>query len=103
MRRLTEAPPAARVARRGSPGASGDLVPPAHLRLILAGELLCAAQGIHTLRPLRSSPRLEAALDALRKIVPPLTEDRRPDRDLERLDGRIRSGAGAHAAEVPKS
>jgi len=72
-----------------------------NVRRIVAGELLCAAQGIHTLRLLRSSRRLEAALESLRTLVPPLTGDRRPDRDLERLDEWIRSGAGSGAAEVP--
>jgi histidine ammonia-lyase len=72
-----------------------------NVRRIVAGELLCAAQGIHTLRPLRSTRRLEAALDALRADVPPLSGDRRPDRDLERLDALIESGVLADAAEVP--
>ncbi len=72
-----------------------------NVRRIVAGELLCAAQGIHTLRPLRSSRRLEAALASLRGLVPPLTGDRRPDRDLDQLDEWIRSGAAAGAAEVP--
>jgi histidine ammonia-lyase len=72
-----------------------------NVRRIVAGELLCAAQGIHTLRPLRSSPRLQSALDALRTVVPPLTADRRPDGDLAQLDASIQSGALADAAEVP--
>lgn len=72
-----------------------------NVRRIIAGELLCAAQGIHTLRPLRSTRRLEAALDAVRSDVPPLTTDRRSDGDLALLDASIESGAVADAAEVP--
>jgi histidine ammonia-lyase len=71
-----------------------------NVRRIVAAELLCAAQGIHLLRPLRSSERLEKALLGLRAIVPPLEADRRQDRDLERLDEWIASGAAADLAQV---
>jgi histidine ammonia-lyase len=85
----------------GMHAASKALTLVRNVRRIVAGELLCAAQGIHTLRPLRSSPRLQSALDALRTVVPPLTADRRPDGDLAQLDASIQSGALADAAEVP--
>lgn len=71
-----------------------------NVRRIVAAEMLCAAQGIHLLRPLRTSEPLERALGGLRQIVPPLDEDRRQDRDLERLDGWIASGAPADLAGV---
>jgi len=71
-----------------------------NVRRIVAAELLCAAQGIHLLRPLRSSERLERALAGLREIVPPLAEDRRQDRDLALLDEWIASGAAADLAAV---
>jgi histidine ammonia-lyase len=71
-----------------------------NVRRIVAAEFLCAAQGIHLLRPLRSSERLEAVLAALREIVPPLTEDRRQDQDLARLDEWIASGAPSDLARV---
>jgi histidine ammonia-lyase len=71
-----------------------------NVRRIVAAEILCAAQGIHLLRPLRSSGALERVLAALREIVPPLTEDRRQDRDLEAIDGWIASGAPADLALV---
>ena len=71
-----------------------------NVRRIVAAELLCAAQGIHLLRPLRSSERLEKALGGLREIVPPLGEDRRQDKDLTRLDEWIASGAAADLAQV---
>ena len=71
-----------------------------NVRRIVAAELLCAAQGIHLLRPLRSSERLERALAGLREIVPPLEEDRRQDKDLVSLDEWIASGAAAELAQV---
>ena len=71
-----------------------------NVRRIVAAELLCAAQGIHFLRPLRSSERLERAVEGLRRIVPPLEEDRRQDKDLDALDEWIASGAAADLAQV---
>jgi histidine ammonia-lyase len=71
-----------------------------NVRRIVAAEILCAAQGIHLLRPLRSSDRLEQALDGLREIVPPLTADRRQDEDLARLDAWIASGRAGDLARV---
>ncbi len=71
-----------------------------NVRRIVAAELLCAAQGIHLLRPLRSGERLESSLAGLREIVPPLEEDRRQDQDLARLDEWIASGAAADLALV---
>ena len=71
-----------------------------NVRRIVAAELLCAAQGIHLLRPLRSSERLERALAGLREIVPPLTEDRRQDQDLAAIDDWIASGAAGDLAQV---
>ena len=46
-----------------------------NVEIILAIELLCAAQGLDFLRPLRSSPRLEAAHEKVRERVPFLTRD----------------------------
>jgi len=71
-----------------------------NVRRIVAAELLCAAQGVHLLRPLRSSEPLERVIDALRAMVPPLTEDRRQDRDLDQIDAWIASGAPGDAAGV---
>jgi histidine ammonia-lyase len=66
-----------------------------NVRRVVAAELLCAAAGVDTLRPLRSSGVLEALHAGVRALVPPLTGDRRLDRDLERLDDWIaRAGAG---------
>jgi histidine ammonia-lyase len=71
-----------------------------NVRRIVAAEILGAGQGIHLLRPLRSSGPLERVLTALREIVPPLSEDRRQDKDLQAIDDWIASGAPADLAEV---
>ena len=69
-------------------------------RRIVAAELLCAAQGIESVRPLRSTRALESLHSGVRALVPPLAEDRRQDRDLARLDEWIASGGAADAAAV---
>jgi histidine ammonia-lyase len=71
-----------------------------NVRRIVAAELLCAAQAIEFLRPLRSSAPLEAMLRELRELVPPVDQDRRTDRDLDRLDAWIHEGGPARAAGV---
>ncbi len=71
-----------------------------NVRRIVAAELLCAAQGIEFLRPLRSSAPLERLHQGVRKLVPPLAEDRRQDQDLAALDGWIEGGLAADAAGV---
>ena len=48
-------------------------------------ELLLAGQALELRRPLRGGPGSEAALTALRRRVPALTEDRPPAPDLERV------------------
>jgi len=65
-----------------------------NVRRIVAAELLCAAQGIESLRPLRSSGALESLHRGVRDLVRPLDSDRRLDQDLARLDAWI-AGAGA--------
>ena len=72
-----------------------------NVRRIVAAEILCAAQGIEFLRPLRSSEPLEELLRGVRERVPALAEDRRQDRDLSALDEWIVGGAAANAARVP--
>lgn len=71
-----------------------------NVRRVVAAELLCAAQGIEFLRPLRSSARLEALHAGVRERVPALDEDRRQDADLEALDDWIASSGAADAAGV---
>jgi len=71
-----------------------------NVRRVVAAELLCAAQGLDFLRPLRSSERLESLHRGIRERVPPLTEDRRQDHDLDALDGWIEAGGPSAAAQV---
>jgi len=62
---------------------------------VVAAELLCAGQGLELLRPLtpgRGIVRLHERLRGLRPGVPPLTDDRPPAPDLERLARAIREG-----------
>lgn len=67
-----------------------------NVRQVLAIELLAGAQGIDLLRPLRSSPRLEALHDDLRRIVGPWHEDRHMAPDLEAAARFLVSGVQPH-------
>lgn len=68
-------------------------------RSVVAIELLCAGEAIEHHRPLRSSPRVEAALRVIRAQVPKLTADRPPAPDIAAIEAIIASGAIAHAAK----
>lgn len=63
-----------------------------HVETVLAIELLCAAQALEFLRPLRSSSVLEAAYARVREVVAPLHGDRYLQPELEALTARVRSG-----------
>ena len=65
-------------------------------RRILAIELLAAAQGIEFLRPLESSPALEALHAAVREKVAPWDEDRFMAPDLAVAEELLASGLDAH-------
>ena len=65
---------------------------------ILGIELLVAAQGVEFRRPMSSSPRLEAVIEALREAVPALGPDRFMAPDLETAAGLIRAGKVTEAA-----
>ncbi|HYO46062.1 MAG TPA: aromatic amino acid lyase, partial [Gemmatimonadota bacterium] len=60
---------------------------------VVAIELLAAAQGIDFLRPLESSPPLEAAHRVIRARVPKLIEDRPGSPDIEAVAVLVRNGA----------
>jgi histidine ammonia-lyase len=64
-----------------------------HVERIVAIELMCAAQALEFRRPLRSSPQLERAHDAVRSVVPRLEQDRVLATDIEALAASVRSGA----------
>ncbi len=73
------------------------------VRMVLAIELLCAAQGIDLRRPLTSSPVLEAVHAALRAHVPAMMTDRPLAPDITRVRALIDDGtllAAASAAGV---
>jgi histidine ammonia-lyase len=66
---------------------------------VLACELLCAAQGLEFLRPLRPGKGAEAAYRHIRAHVRPLGRDRTLHRDLEAVERLIRSGSLLAAVE----
>jgi histidine ammonia-lyase len=68
---------------------------------IIAIELLSAAQGIEFHRPKHSSPPLEDAIKAIRKVSAPYTDDRGLSADIGRVAALIASGSFCeHAASV---
>jgi histidine ammonia-lyase len=67
---------------------------------VLAGEILCAAQGLEFLRPLRAGRGAEAAYRHVREHVRPLGRDRTLHRDLEAVERLIRSGSLIAAVEA---
>ena len=60
---------------------------------VVAIELLAAAQGIDFLRPLESSPALEAAHWRIRERAPRLEDDRPGSPDIEAIAELVREGA----------
>jgi histidine ammonia-lyase len=71
-------------------------------RQVLAIELMCAAQGIDLLAPLRTSPPLARAHAHVRSRVVPLDGDRPPAPDIDAISRMIGDGSleRACAAEV---
>ena len=67
---------------------------------VLACELLCAAQGLEFLQPLRPGQGVEAAYRHIREYVRPLARDRTLHRDLEAVERLIRSGSLLTAVET---
>jgi histidine ammonia-lyase len=62
------------------------------LEYILGIELLCGAQAVEDLKPLRPGRGVERALEIFRLEVPPLTRDRVLAGDMEVAAGLVRSG-----------
>ena len=71
-----------------------------NVRQILAIELLCAAQGIDLLRPLRSSAALERLHADFRRLVPKLEEDRELSADLNEAERYMACAVDAHLEEL---
>ena len=63
-----------------------------HCAHVIATELACACQGIEFHRPLRSTERLEQAIERVRAYVAPLEEDRSLAGELGALAAAIRTG-----------
>jgi len=72
----------------------------ANVRASLAIEIITAAQGIEQRRPLSPSTGVAAAHEAVRRRVPPLTEDRPLYRDFETVGELITSGEMIRAVET---
>jgi histidine ammonia-lyase len=67
----------------------------ANAQRVVGAEFLCAAQGLEFLKPLRPGRGVEALYRRIRSgewSVPPLTEDRTPAPDLERLHHLVAEG-----------
>jgi histidine ammonia-lyase len=75
-------PAAARKARRAA----------ACLGLVAAAELLCAAEAIEQLRPLKTSPALEKFHATIRETVPKLAGDRALSADGQHIAALVRQG-----------
>jgi histidine ammonia-lyase len=71
-----------------------------NLSVILGVEALCAAQGVEHRAPLTTSPALAAALEALRKTIPPITDDRVLSGDITTSATLITNDTLASAAGV---
>jgi histidine ammonia-lyase len=67
---------------------------------VLACEVLCAAQGLEFLKPLRPGKGAAAAYRHVREHVRPLGRDRTLHRDLEAVERLIRSGSLLAAVEA---
>jgi histidine ammonia-lyase len=62
-------------------------------RLVVAIELLCAAEALEYHRPLTSGPRVEQAHARIRGAVARLADDRPPGPDIETIAALIDEGA----------
>ena len=68
-------------------------------RTVLAIELLCAAQGLDLLAPLRPGPGIAALHAALRETSPHLDDDRSLSAEIEAVAERVRDGSLVAAVE----
>jgi histidine ammonia-lyase len=72
-----------------------------NVEVVLAIELLCAAEGLDYRRPLRSSSRLESVHALIRSEVDHLTGDRPLYPDIEAVTAMVREGRVTAAAREP--
>jgi histidine ammonia-lyase len=74
-----------------------------NVRRVIGMELLCAAQGLDFLEPLRPGLGVRTAHDAIRREIPHLVRDRFLRRDLERMTSPGSPVLGAILVAVEKS
>ena len=67
---------------------------------VLAVEVLCAAQALDLLAPLKTSDALQKVHAFVRSIAPTLTADRPPSRDIEEISRALLSGAFIRACDA---
>ena len=68
-------------------------------RWVIAIEFVVAAQALEFHKPLEPGPGVKAALQAIRKVVPPLEADRILTPDVEAVRALMLSGAIRQAVE----
>lgn len=61
--------------------------------MVVAIELICAAEGVEFHRPLKSGPAVEEAIKRVREVVPPFTADRSPAPAIEAVSAMVRDDA----------
>jgi histidine ammonia-lyase len=71
----------------------------ANTEMVVAMEVLCAAQALELRRPLSPARATAAALAAVRQVVPFLPEDRALKPDVDAAIELVRSGALLEAVE----
>src|SRR5436305_403572 len=71
----------------------------ANVDRVLAVELLCGAQGVDFLAPLRPGPGIAALHEHLRSVSPHLDDDRSLAAEIEAVAGGIRDGSVVAAVE----
>ena len=67
---------------------------------VIAVEVLCAAQALDLLAPLKTSGALQKVHAFVRSIAPTLTADRPPSRDIEEISRALLSGAFIRACDA---
>ncbi len=70
-----------------------------HVATVLAIEVLCAAQALDLLKPLKGGKGVEAARACLRRRIAGLGKDRRLDQDIDRARRLVQDESLRHAAE----
>ena len=70
-----------------------------NVQTVIAIEMLSAAQGIEFLKPLKCGVGTSAAYKQIRKVVPPLEEDRELHSDIQKVLGIVKDGSLLNSVE----